>query len=232
MLIALLAFALQSFVPTTEAAPFGNQLSKRTQLRYQDVLVTKDGSRWRGKLVERGDVYRIRLDDNSEVAVPKEQVASITRELHPGYPHTGQWQARAGLGFEIAFAASGENAGTQYGPLVEVGFGRNFGGPFEPEVVIALAPLGPEDGSVTPEIAVGARYYLQPLRRAKPYTSTQIVVAGARGDLGLRTGPGIVFDLTPNVGLGVSQGVTLMSQTDPEAAAVGYHGCMQVQGRF
>jgi hypothetical protein len=215
-----------------EAAPMGNRLSEREQLRYQDVVTTRDGTRWRGKIIERGDVFRIRLDDTSEVAVAKEQVASITRELHPGYPHSGQWSARCGLGFEIAFAASGENGGTQYGPMLELGFGRNLGGSLEPEIVVALAPIGPEDGSYTPQIAVGARYYLQPLRRAKPYTSTQIVAYGTRGDLGLRTGPGIVFDLSPNLGLGVSQGVTLLSQTRPEAAAVGYHAAAQVQGRF
>jgi hypothetical protein len=232
MLAFLTALALFVATPDAHAAPLGNQLTKRAQLRYQDVVTTRDGTRWRGRILERGDVYRVRLDDNSEVAVPKEQVASVTRELHPGYPHTGQWEARAGLGFEIAFAASGENAGTQYGPMLEIGFGRNFGGPFEPEVLVALSPLGPEDGSITPQLALGARYYLQPLRRAKPYTSTQIVVIGTRGDLGLRTGPGIVFDITPNIGVGVSQGVTLMTQTDPEAAAVGYHGSLQVQGRF
>jgi hypothetical protein len=45
----------------------------------------------------------IRLDDNSEVSVEKAEVASVTRELHPGYPHNGQWTSRIAVGAEVAF---------------------------------------------------------------------------------------------------------------------------------
>lgn len=237
-MIALLSLAL--LAPSvahagSDAPRVGNQLSKRTQLRYQDVLTTRSGSRWRGKLVERGDVFRIRLDDASEVSVPKEEVASITREPHPGYPHTGQWQARASVGAEVAFVTATTNAGLQAGPYVEVGFGPNIGGGLEPELVVILTPLGPEDGQFVTQIGVSARYYLQPFKRVKPYTDTQVVVYGTERDLGLRTGPGFVVDLSPNFGLGMSQGVTLMSQVGADgeqAAGVGYHFSVQAQGRF
>lgn len=229
-LLALLAAALPE--PAHAAPPRGNVLSKRTQLRYQDVLTTRGGTRWRGKIVERGDVFRIKLEDNSEVAVPKEEVASITRELHPGLPHKGQWDARGAVGFEVAFA-TGERAGVQYGPMVELGLGRNLGGPFEPEAVLILSPIGPTEGSYTPQAGLGFRYYLQAFDRAKPYAATQLVLWGTQADLGLRSGGGVQLDLTPNVGIGVSQGVTLMTQARPStSAAVGYHVAFQAQGRF
>ena len=234
----LLATLLASPLVTSahaEAPKRGNQLSKRTQLRYQDVLTTRSGSRWRGKIIERGDVFVIRLDDNSEVAVEKAEVASVTRELHPGYPHTGQWIGRVAVGAEVAFITATTNAGLQTGPYLEVALGRNFGGGLEPEIVFVLTPIGPEEGVYTPEIGVGARYYLQPQKRAKPFTETQIIFYGAQGDLGLRTGPGFLLDLSPNFSLGASQGVTLMTQVNDEGdvgAGVGYHFTFQAQGRF
>jgi hypothetical protein len=235
LLAPLLATLL---TPTAAAAPaqrVGNQLSARTQLRYQDVLTTRSGSRWRGKIIERGEVFVIRLDDNSEVAVEKAEVASVTRELHPGYPHNGQWTSRIAVGAEVAFITATTNAGLQTGPYVEVAFGRNFGSALEPEIVFALTPISPQEGAYTAQIGVGARYYLQPLKRAKPFTETQLILYGAEGDLGLRTGPGFLLDLTPNFSLGVSQGVTLMTQVNDEGgvgAGVGYHFTAQAHGRF
>ena len=223
------------------ASSAGNQLSKRAELRYQDVLTTRNGSRWRGKVIERGEVFRIRLDDNSEIVILKADVASVTRELHPSFPHTGQWDARAAVGIEVGIVASDVNAGAQYGPLVELAVGYNFGGPFEPELVLALSPIGPDDDAVTAQLALGLRYYLQAFKKAKPFTSTHIVVAGAQGDIGLRSGPGFLFDVSPNFGFGVSQGVSLLSQAvkgagrdggDYEATAVGFYALMQAQGRF
>lgn len=234
MIVALLLAALTT-QPAHAAPQAGNQLSKRTQLRYQDVLTTRSGSRWYGKIIERGEVYRIKLEDNSEVAVPKEEVASLTRELHPGYPHKGQWVARLSPGAEVAFATGSTNAGLTTGPYVEMSFGRNFGGGFEPEIVIVASPIAPEQGSITPEIGIGARYYLQPYKRAKPFTSTQVILYGQHGDLGLRTGPGFLLDISPGFGLGISQGVTLMTQVgedDEVRAAIGYHFTIQGQGRF
>lgn len=209
----------------------GNRLSKRAQRRYEDVLTTHDGSRWRGKIFARGDVYRIRLEDGSEVAVPQADVASVTRELIPGYPHTGQWGVRAALGGEAAIVASDTNAGIQYGALGEFALTRNFQGPFEPELILLASPLGPEDGKYSWQVALGTRYYLG-TRRAKPFTFTELVLAGSHGDLGLRTGPGFMFDVSPNFGIGVSQGVTLMSQKEPKATGVGYHILVSFQGRF
>lgn len=210
----------------------GNRLSKRAQRRYEDVLTTRGGSRWRGKIVERGEVYVIRLDDGSEVAVPQADVASVTRELMPGHPHTALFGVRAALGGEVAIVASDTNAGTQYGPMAEFALTRNFRGPFEPELKIIASPLGPEDGKYSFQVAIGTRYYLVYNRRAKPFTYTDLVVWGQHGDLGLRTGPGFMFDFSPNVGFAVSQGVTLMSQADPKATGVGYHVLMSLQGRF
>lgn len=235
MIPALLLSSLQPAFAADDAAPrSGNQLSARVQLRYTDVLTTRSGSRWRGKIIERGEVYRIRLEDNSEVAVPKTDVVSVTRELHPGYPHRGQWTARAGIGAEVAFVTATRNAGLATGPYVELALSRNFGGGFEPEIVIALTPIGPEEGNLVPEIGIGATYYLQPFKRAKPFTSTQIILWGLEGDLGLRTGPGFMLDVSPNFGVAVSQGVTLMTQEkgDDVGAGIGYHVTLQGQGRF
>lgn len=210
----------------------GNRLSKRTELRYEDVLTTHDGTRWHGKIVAEGNVFRIRLEDGSVVAVPQAEVASITRELAPGFPHTGQWGTRVGIGGEVAVVASETNAGVQYGGLVEAALTHNFRGSFEPELVAVLTPVGPQDGVYQWQLAFGFRYYLVPFRKAKPWTETQIIFAGMRKDLGIRTGPGMMFDLAPNFGVGVSQGVTLISQANPKATAVGYHVLVNAQGRF
>jgi hypothetical protein len=238
MLLGLLIAATLSVAPAhaePDAPRAGNRLSKRAELRYQDVLTTRGGSIWRGKLVDRGDVYRIRLDDNSEVAVPKAEVASVTRELHPGYPHKGQWDVRVAAGAELAFISATQNAGIQAGPYVELALGHNFGGAFEPELVVVLSPIGPEETSITPEVGVGARYYLQPFKRVKPFTTTQVILYGLQGDLGLRTGAGFLLDASPNIGVGVSQGVTLMSQESADhdfAAGIGYFVTAQAQARF
>ncbi len=223
--------------PSPAHASQGNRLSKRTQLRYEDVLTTRDGSRWRGKLIQKGDLYRIRLMDNSEVAVPKEQVMSITRELQPGYPHTGQWAVTVNGGLEVAIVSADSNAGAQVGPIVETTFTHDFGGAFEPELTVIQCPVGPVDGGLNLEVAGGVRYYLSPKTRAKPFTSTQVVFYGSSGDLGLRTGPGMVYDVTPNLGIGFVQGVTLISQkiVGPnayKAAGVGYHAMASLQLRF
>ncbi|MSP57015.1 MAG: hypothetical protein EXR69_15645 [Myxococcales bacterium] len=235
-LVLLVAAGVAVAAPDAEAAA-GNQLSKRTQLRYEDVLTTRDGSRWRGKLLQKGDLYRIRLLDKSEVAVPKEQVMSITRELQTGYPHQGQWAVTVNAGLEVAIVSADSNAGAQVGPIVETTFTHNFGGAFEPEFTIVECPVGPTDGGVNLQLAAGVRYYLNPKSRAKPFTSTQVVFFGSHGDLGLRTGPGMIYDITPNFGLGFVQGVTLISQkvggaTPYKAAGVGYHAMLSLQGRF
>ncbi len=217
------------------AATEGNRLSSRAQLRYEDVVTTTDGTRWRGKLIKRGDLYVIRLEGQSEVTIPKEQVVSVTRELHPGMLHNGQWGTRVGLGGELGYVfASSSGVGLHYGALVQLGLTRNLGGSFEPEAILALSPLTNEEGVYSWQLIFGTRYYLSSNRRAKPYTDTQLVFYGARKDLGLRTGPGIILDVTPNLGVGVQQGVSLITQRvdDGVAAAIGYHLLFNAQGRF
>jgi hypothetical protein len=230
--LSVTATAIVCVTPVAHAAPRGGQLSRRAQLRYQDVLTTRDGSRWRGKLIEKGEVYRIRLDDDSEVAVPKAEVASVSRELDPSHPHTGQWVGRAAAGFEAAVAIGEFNGGLQYGAMTELALGLNVGGALEPEVILGLSPISPDKGGYTPQLAVGARYYGNTARKAKPFSYTQLVVYGAHADLGLRIGGGVQLDLSPNVGIGISQGVTLMTQTNPDLTALGYHALLQGQGRF
>lgn len=216
----------------------GNVLSKRTQLRYEDVLTTKDGTRWRGKLVAEGEVYRIRLDGGSEVAVAQADVASVTRELIPGFPHTGLWGVRAGLGGEALVVASEQNAGFTYGGLLELAVTHNFRGAFEPEVALLLSPMSPVDGQYSWQLAIATRYYLSANRRTKPYTYTQVVIYGRNGDLGLRTGPGFMLDISPGFGIAVNQGVTLMTQSlnasnsSGFSTGVGYHVLLTGQGRF
>ena len=68
--MSMLALLLTLLAPEAEAAP-GYKLSKRVNLRYQDVIVTNDGTRWCGKIVEKGEVFRIRLEGQSEVAIPR-----------------------------------------------------------------------------------------------------------------------------------------------------------------
>jgi hypothetical protein len=208
------------------------RLGPRAQLRYQDLVVTRGGSRWRGKVLDRGAVIRIRLEDQSELAIPREDVDSITRVLHPGLLHDGQFGARISPGIEVAFASTDANPGLQHGLLVETAFAYNFGGALEPELVIAHTPLGPSPDDANLQVALGVRYYLQPTKASKPFTHTQIVVYGSHQDLGLRTGPGFLWDLGPNVGIGISQGVVIMTQLDPESVAIGYHAVATGQGRF
>lgn len=216
----------------------GNVLSKRTELRYEDVLTTKDGTHWRGKIVAEGEVYRIRLDGGSEVAVAQADVASVTRELIPGFPHTGQWGVRAGVGGEALVVASEQNAGFTYGGLLEIAVTHNFRGAFEPEAVLLLSPMSPVDGQYSWQLAIATRYYLAPNRRTKPYTYTQVVIYGRNGDLGLRTGPGFMLDVSPGFGIAVNQGVTLMTQSlnatssSGFSTGVGYHVLLTGQGRF
>ena len=157
---------------------------------------------------------------------------SVSRELQPGYPHTSQWVVSVEAGVEIAIVAADTNGGAQFGPLVRTTFSRNLGGPLEAAIIVAQCPLGPDDGGLNLQLGAGVRYYLAPNKRAKPYTSTEVVLYGSRGDLGLRTGPGMMYDVTPNFGVGFSQGVTLMSQTKPKATGVGYHVMVATQGRF
>lgn len=222
-------------VARAESARGGNTLSARAQLRYEDVLTTRDGTRWRGRIVQRGEVFVIRLEGQSEVAVAKADVVSVTRELAPGYLHSGQWAVRGGLGAEFGYVfASTSGVGLHYGGLLEMAVTRNFGGSFEPEAIVAISPLTNEDGVYSWQVGIGTRYYLTHTRRAKPYTDTQLVLYGARQDLGLRTGPGIILDLSPNVGIGVQQGVSLMTQRVESgvAAAIGYHVVVNGQARF
>jgi hypothetical protein len=233
---AVLLALLLTLLPSARAeAPHGNRLSARAQLRYEDVLTTRDGTRWRGKIVQRGDVFVIRLDGQSEVSVAKEQVVSVTRELNPALLHNGQFGARAGVGAEIGYVfASTSGVGLHYGGLVELGLTRNFGGTFEPELILAMSPLTNQEGVYSWQVIAGTRYYLSANRRAKPYTDTQLIVYGARRDLGLRTGPGILVDVSPNFGIGVQQGVSLLTQRldTGVAAAIGYHLLVNAQGRF
>lgn len=229
----LLAPAL--FVALSSAAHAADgafQLAPRVNRRYQDVIVAQDGSRWRGKITERGDVYRIRLADNSEVVLRKEEIVSVTRELHPGLLHNGQWCARFTPGVEAAFVIADEGGGPQYGFFGELAIAHNWGGAFEPEITLSVSPVGPKDGKVTAQVGLGIRYYLQADKRSKAFTNTQLVLYGTRGDLGLRTGPGFMWDLSPGFGLGTHQGVTLLIQDAPAAVAVGYHAGLTAQGRF
>ncbi len=215
--------------PTESTGAF--QLSPRVNRRYQDVIVTTDGSRWRGRILSRGEVYRIRLADQSELVIAKEEIVSVTRELNPALVHNGQWCLRATPGFEAAFVIADEGGGPQYGGLLEVAVARNWGGSFEPELTVTLTPIGPQD-SLTVEAGFGIRYYLQPDSKVKAYTNTQFILYGNRGDLGLRTGPGFMWDVSPGFGIGTNQGVTLLIQDNPAAVAVGYHAGLTVQGRL
>lgn len=221
-------------LPTEAWAARGkNKLSKRVQLRYEDVITMRDGTRWRGKLVERGDVFRIKLQDGSVVAVRKEEVEAVTRELNPDYVHNGQWVTNAYAGAEAALQIS-SNAGARYGIYAAASLGHNFGGTFEPEVFVAMTPIGPEDLITANSIqfGLGTRIYLSPNRRAKPFTETLIVTGGTHYDFGLRSGPGLLWDLSEGFGLGFTQGVTLMVMSEPELLGIGYHIALVAQGRF
>lgn len=233
--LALLALLVVPLSAARAQPAGGNALTARAQLRYEDVLTTRDGTRWRGRIVKRGEVFVIRLEGQSEVSVAQADVVSVTRELAPGYLHTGQWAVRGGLGGEFGYVfASSSGVGLHYGGLLETALTRNFGGSFEPELIVAISPLTNEDGVYTWQVGVGTRYYLTHTRRAKPFTDTQLVLYGARKDLGLRTGPGIILDLSQNIGIGVQQGVTLMTQRVGEgvSAAIGYHFVVNGQARF
>jgi hypothetical protein len=228
LLVALVLLCAEAL-----AAPRSNfELSKRVNLRYEDVIVTRDGTRWRGKILERGDEYRIRIAGNSEVSVPKEDIASVTRELHPGLLHNGQFVARVTPGVEGAVVIGEGYDGPPGGLLVVAGIAYDFGGLFEPELFLASSPIGPGEVNINSQFGFGFRYYLQTGTRAKGYTYTEFILGGAHQDLGLRTGPGFILDLGQNFGIGVNQGITLLTQLDPEAVAVGYHLGVNSQFRF
>lgn len=229
----LLCAGLLALLTHAHAAPRSNfKLSPRVNLRYEDVIVTQGGTRWRGKILERGDVFTIQLHDLSEIAIPKDDVASVTRELHPGYLHNGEFAIRITPGVEGAFVIGESGGGPQGGAFVDVAFAYNFLGLFEPEITASISPIGPDDGQPNLQVGVGLRYYLQTESRGKAFTNTEIILWGTRQDLGLRTGPGFLWDVSPNFGLGINQGVTMLIQAAPEAVAVGYHLGLTAQGRF
>lgn len=229
----LFCAGLLALLTEADAAPRSNfKLSPRVNLRYEDVVVTQAGTRWRGKILERGDVFIIQLADLSEIAVPKEEVASVTRELHPGYLHNGQFAVRITPGVEGAFVIAESGGGPKGGAFVDVAFAYNISGLFEPEITASISPIGPDDGQPNIQVGIGLRYYLQTESRGKAFTNTEIILWGTRQDLGLRTGPGFLWDVTPNFGLGINQGVTMLIQVVPEAVAVGYHLGLTAQGRF
>lgn len=217
----------------TPAAHAGNKLSKRVQQRYEDVVVMRDGTKWRGKIVSKGATYRIRLDDHSEVCVAKEDVEAVTRELHPGLLHNGQWTINAYAGGEAAVQL-GNNLGPRYGLYFAASFGHNFGGTLEPEIFVDTTPLGADDlitgNSI--EFGVGARIYLTPTRKVKPFTETLIVTGGTHYDLGLRSGPGLLWDIGESFGLGFTQDFVLVVQSEPEIFALGYQANLTGQVRF
>lgn len=225
-------------VPSAEAKD-PPSISKRAQLRYEDVITLRDGTRWRGKILDKGEFYRIRLNDNSEIVIPRAEVESVTRELHPGYPHRGQWGLRAGVGMEIGIRLADSNAGLRYGPDLDLALSRSFGGSVEPELHLILSPMGTDQGNYVAQVAFGTRVYFQPERRAKPFASTQFILNGTEGDLGLRTGPGIQWDWSPKAGIGFVQGFELLSQSSDEeedgslsAVGMGYHLMVDLQFRF
>ena len=232
MLLFMATLRVDGLIPNAAAAEGTFQLSRRVNLRYQDVIVTQSGTRWRGRILERGAVYRIRLRDATEIAITKEEILSVTRELDPALVHNGQWAVRVTPGFEAAFVIADEDGGPQYGAMAEIALAHNWGGAFEPELTLTLSPVGPKDGSLTLQGGFGVRYYLQPDSKWKAYTNTQVILYGTRGDLGLRTGPGFMWDISPGFGLGTHQGVTLLIQAEPAAVAVGYHAGLTAQGRF
>jgi hypothetical protein len=219
--------------PTSARAAAPGQLGKRESQLYQDVLTTRDGSVWRGRLIERGEVYRMRLDDGSEVVVPQAQVATISRELHPGFPHRSQVEATANIGFEVAYMLGGNlNGGLKRGPMAQLGLALPIKATLSPEVAVTLTPISEREGVYATELVVGTRYYIQSTRRSKPYAFTQFVVAGTEGDLGLRTGTGLLYDLSPYFGIGVSQGVTVLVQTKTGLVGPGFSMSGVAQGRF
>lgn len=231
---------LTLLLPTADAKKPGHSLSKRNQARYEDVVTTKNGSHWHGRLLEKGENYRIKLADDSEVVIPKEDIQSVTRELSPGFPHSGQWGMRVGTGLEVGVRLADSNAGLRYGENLSLTLSRSFGGSVEPECFFILSPLGTEQGSYALELGLGTRVYFQPERRAKPFASTQFVLGGSQGDLGLRTGPGLQWDWSPNAGIGFVQGFELISQlkgsddseSSVKAVAMGYHFMVDFQLRF
>ena len=193
VLTAVFMAVFMAALPSAEAAPRSNfKLSPRVNQRYEDVIVTNGGTRWRGKILERGDVFVIQLADLSEVAIPKDEVTSVTRELHPGYLHNGQFAVRITPGVEGAFVIAESGGGPKGGGFVDVALAYNISGMFEPEITASISPIGPDDGQPNLQVGIGLRYYLQTESRSKAFTNTEIILWGTRQDLGLRTGPGFL----------------------------------------
>lgn len=230
------AFAKKDKDPEDETPHVGPKVSKRADKRYEDVITTTDGTRWRGKVLERGDTWRILLDGRSEVVVPKDKIIAITRELHPGYLHAGQWGLRATLGFEGGARVAGANAGAPYGATSRITLSRSFGGLLVPELQVAWSPFGRDQGTYSTQAAFGARVYYQEDQRGKPFTDAHIIFAGGLEDIGFRTGTGFQWDVTPSTGLSGTLGVLVLTQDDDyfngTALAIGLSLGMEGQVRF
>ncbi len=190
----------------------GPRVSRRAQPRYEDVLTTENGTRWRGNITERGDSWRIVLPSRSEVVIPKDEIVAITRELHPGYVHSGQWGFRWTLGFEGGARVGSAKSGARYGAANRFTLSRSFGGLAVPELQVAFSPFGFDEGDYSTQIAGGARIYYREDQRGKPFTDTHIVFAGSLADLGFRTTTGFQYDTSPNFGLSGGLGVLVLTQ--------------------
>jgi hypothetical protein len=141
---------------------------------------------------------------------------------------------------EVGVLLADANAGLRYGPTLELTMARGFGGSVEPELIAILSSMGAEQGQYTFQLGAGSRVYFQPERRAKPFASTQFILYGSQGDIGIRTGPGFQWDMSPYAGISFVQGFELVSQLKGQqgeegavaAVGLGYHLMIELQGRF
>lgn len=193
-----LALALALFLPTSALA--------------EDVVVGKDGSQLRGRLVgdvaacrsqEPGASCEVRITGGSILVMRTEDVAEVKRgrkvKDHTG--HGGQIGIRANGGGSVSLLVDDAGPTVPIGIPLQGAITWGLTDAMELHVGYRGTPLSTDFSYSTGN--VGFRYYLVPLDRIKFYQGGELLIGGI---IGLRTTSGYQLDLFRAFGLYIETG--------------------------
>jgi|GEM_PF-2993501 len=190
----------------------------------EDVLYVSDGSVYRGIIIDKQDIYRIRLMGGSVIAIPASNVLRVSREERFAHEtgHARQAGFRVGLGGVAGLSYPAEDEYFITTETLEAALTYAPSHSFEVESSVLLKDDGWKG-------ALGFRYFVNPNQSVKGYQLTSVIIGGEKSALGLRLGNGVQWDLTKGFGMYVHHGATFYAQE--EGVHVGYHVDIGVQFR-
>ena len=182
----------------------------------EDVLYVSDGSVYRGIIIDKQDIYRIRLTGGSVIAIPASKVLRVSREERFAHEtgHARQAGFRIGLGGVAGLSYPAEDEYFITTETLEAAITYAPSHSFEVESSVLLKDDGWKG-------ALGFRYFVNPNQSVKGYQLTSVIIGGEKSALGLRLGNGVQWDLTKGFGMYVHHGATFYAQE--EGVHVGYH---------